>query len=347
MPGLPTIENADFSDKKVILRADLDVKVEEGKILESWRLDLVLPTISAILDKGAKQVLITGHMGRPDGKPDEALSLKPLTSFFSEKITPDIEFIEYKEFSQYFEVQEKILASTKRLVLLENLRFWPQEEANDEQFATQLAYGMDIFVNDAFGSSHRAHASIVGIPKNTPSYLGLQFEKEIENLSRVFDNPKHPVVALISGAKKDKIDYLEKFKSFSDKVLVSGRLPEYMPEDNLDPKLIVARLNPDKEDITIHSIENFETEVAKAGTIILAGPVGMYEDLGHRLGTQRVFEAIAKAEALKIAGGGDTIAAINTFNLSKNFDWISAGGGAMLDFLANKTLPGLDAIANK
>lgn len=347
MPGLPTIENAEFSDKKVILRADLDVKVEEGKILESWRLDLVLPTISSILDKGASQILIVGHMGRPDGKPDEKLSLKPLVNFFSEKVTPEIEFIEYQEFSQYFQVQEKILASTKRLVLLENLRFWPQEEANDEQFATQLAYGMDVFVNDAFGSSHRAHASIVGLPKQISPYLGLQFEKEIENLGKVFDNPKHPVIALISGAKKDKTQYFEKFKSFCDKILVSGRLPEYMPEDNLDPKLLVAKLNPDKEDITIHSIENFEIEVAKAGTIILAGPIGLYEDLGHRLGTQRVFEAVAKSDALKIAGGGDTISAINTLNLSKNFDWISAGGGAMLDFLANKTLPGIDAIANK
>lgn len=344
---IPNIQGIDFKEKRVILRADLDVPVVEGKVREEWRLGLILPTLSHILDQGAKQVLIIGHMGRPEGKVDEQFSLSPLLEYFKERITPDAEFVGHQPFDLYFEIQEKILGSQTRLVLLENLRFWPEEESNSESFSEQLAYGMDMYVNDAFGSSHRSHASIVGITKFLPAYLGLQFEKEIENLGSVFENPTRPVVALINGVKKDKLDYIEGFKAFCDHILIGGRLPEFLPEDFEDPKLTIAKLNPDKEDITIHSIESFERKVAEAKTIIVSGPIGKYEDPGHRLGTKRVFEAIAKADAYTVAGGGDTIAAINTLNLVKNFDWISAGGGAALEFLVHKTLPGIEAIIAK
>lgn len=347
------LNQAQVSGKKVLLRADLDVPIVNGAITEKWRLDLLVPTISYLLDHGATQILIVGHMGRPvevEGEHDMSLSLRPLEQFFKETITPETCFIEHQPFNVYYQVQEEIFKCNKKLILLENLRFWHQEEAADPSFAQQLAYGMDLFVNDAFASSHRPHASIVGIPNYLPSFVGLQFEKEIQNLNKIFENPKRPVIGIINGIKKDKLDYVEAFKEFCDKVLIAGRLPDYLPDDHsghADPKLLIARLNPDKEDITIHSIEKFEQEISLAGTIILSGPVGKYEDTGHKLGTERVYIAVSRSNAFKIAGGGDTIAAINSFGIAKSFNWISAGGGAMLEFLAHKTLPGLQALVSK
>lgn len=344
---LPKLDTLDFSDKKVVLRADLDVPVKENTILEHGRLDTLIPTISAILDKGAKQILIIGHRGRPEGKVVEDFSLKPLIPFFTEKISPDIDFIPHQSFSVYYQVQEEILKSTKRIVLLENLRFWPEEEQNVKEFAEQLAYGQDIYVNEAFGVSHRSHASIVGIPQFIKHAAGIQFSKEVENLEKVLSNPAKPVVSLISGVKKDKLEYLEGFKKISDRVLIAGRLPEFVPEDYEDHRVLVAQLNPDKEDITIRSIEKFEEAISTAGTIILSGPISKYEDPGHKLGTERVFMAISKSSAYKIAGGGDTQAAIKAFHIENTFNWISTGGGAMLEFLAKGTLPGIEALQNK
>lgn len=347
MTDYPKFETANMEGKKVVVRADLDVDIQNDSILDTTRLEGALLTLSATLDKGAKSVLLIGHRGRPENGFDEDLSLAPLVEFFKSRLTEDLGFVGYRPTSQYFEAQEEVLKSPSRVTLLENLRFWKEEEGNDTDFAQNLAYGQELYVNDAFASSHRAHASIVGVPKVISGYIGSQFEKEIQNLSKVFENPKKPVVSIISGVKKDKLDYLEGFKKFSDTVLVGGRLPEYMGEGDEDPKLLVGRLNPDKEDLTIHSIEKFEEQIATAGTIIFAGPPGLYEDPGHKLATERVIAAIANnIGALRIAGGGDTGAAIHHFHAENSFDWISSGGGATLEFLANGTLPGLSALVN-
>jgi phosphoglycerate kinase len=336
MENYPKLETLEVRDKVVIVRADLDVDIKDGSVVNPQRLENLLPTINALLDKGATRIIVIGHRGRPEGK-DESLSLRELQTFFKEKVTPDVFFAQSIEDAHNMET---------KLVLLENLRFWPEEEANDSGFASQLASLGEVYVNDAFASSHREHASIVGIPKLLPSALGIQFQKEIENLSKVFDNPKHPVVAIIGGAKKDKLEYLEYFKEFCDKVLIGGRLPEFLGDEYTHPKVIVARLMPDKEDITIHSMEAFEEAINHAGTVVFAGPVGLYEDGAHVQGTKRVLEAIAQSGAFKVAGGGDTEAAIKTFGYEKSFDWISSGGGASLDFLVNKTLPGLTALVH-
>lgn len=335
------------ADKKVILRGDLDVNIKEGVIVDPTRLENLLPTISQILDGQVKSILLIGHLGRPEGEPKEEFSLKPLVEFFKSKLGVEIDFVEYQPIDQWFRVQEQILQSTAKITILENLRFWPEEENNDTNFAQQLAYGQDLYVNEAFASSHREHASIVGIPKVIPGVLGPRFVEEVENLSVVFNEPQKPVISIISGLKKDKLDYIDGFKKFSDQILIGGRLPEFIPESNEDPQLMIGKLNPDKEDLTIHTVEHFEEEILKAHTIIIAGPPGYYEDAGHRLGTQRILNAIANnVDAYKIAGGGDTAAAIKTFNLEKSFNWISSGGGASLEFLAKGTLPGIIALTS-
>lgn len=329
--NLPKITDLDVAGKSVLLRLDLDCDLDPNDL----RIKASEETLDYLKEKGAK-IIIIAHKGRPafaDASTRQALSLKPFQSIF-DKWGVTVE---------------------------ENLRFDPGEESNDPEFAKNLIKKLgDVYpggasfayVNEAFASSHREHASIVGLPKLLPHAAGFRFEKEVENLSKVFNNPKHPVVFLLSGAKEDKLNYLDGIKKFADKILIGGRLPDYTGDEKLisvnlraeSEKVMVGNLNQDKEDITLNTIDRFIEEVKKAGTIIVSGPLGKYEDEGHRQGTERVFKAVAESFAFKIAGGGDTEKAITTMSLSKGFDWISVGGGAMLEFLVNKTLPGIDAL---
>lgn len=349
--NIPLLKDLQVSGKSVIVRADLDVKIDEhGEVKDDSRLSELLPTLTTLFDMGATKITLVGHMGRPEAQPNSTYSLEPLLSYFQSRFTPDTAFLSHKPMQEFFETYDEFSRTNARLVLLENVRFYKEEEENSTLLAEQLLYFGDCFVNESFASAHRAHASVALLPqlmlRKSPNSVaaGLHFEQEIENLSRVLKEPKHPVIFLISGLKEDKLTFLDKFRESADSILIAGRLPEFMPEDAGDPKVVVARLNPDKEDITIHTIELFEQTIASAGTVFVSGPMGKFEEPGHRLGTQRVFEAIAKSHALKIAGGGDTTTAINLLKLQDSFDWISSGGGASLEFVANGTLPGIEAL---
>lgn len=321
MINLPLLTDFDLKDKKVIVRADLDLPAQAGfdpSDLNNLRLTSLTPTLDYLKSQDA-QITIIGHRGRPGGKIDEALSLKPFEPYFTKWGAK----------------------------VVENLRFNSGEESNSEDFAKSLAQGQDFFVNEAFAVSHREHASVVGLPKLLPHAAGLRFAEEVKNLSMVFQDAREPVVMVISGLKADKLQFIEDFLKFTDKALIGGRLSEYIHDTSplrKSEKVIVADLIGDKEDITIHSIERFESEIKKAGTIVVSGPIGKFEEEGHRQGTKRVFEAIAKSNAFKVVGGGDTESAIKMLGLDGKFDWISVGGGAMLTFLAKGTLPGIEAL---
>jgi phosphoglycerate kinase len=325
--NLPKIEDLDFQNKKVLLRADLDVDVSKDGL---GRLEVLLPTLKTLAEKASK-ITIIGHKGRPGGKEAKELSLEPVGIALEKLLIQELG-------------KEKV--ESLDLVVEENLRFDSGEIENDEHYAEDLLEEGEVYVNEAFAASHREHTSIVRLPKLLPSAAGFRFVKEVENLEKVLNNPQKPVLLIIGGIKKDKLDYLEDFKKFADKILIGGRLPEYMPEDTNDKRLLVAKLVMDKEDITIHSIEKFEEEISKAGTIVIAGPMGKCEEEGHMMGTKRVFEAIASSQAYKVAGGGETQKVISTLGLTKKFDWISVGGGASLEFLAKGTLPGIEALLN-
>jgi len=322
--NLPKLTDLDVSNKKVLVRADLDIDVTE-----TYRLEALLPTLKYLSSKSSKIILI-GHRGRPDGKVVEEFKMKPV------------------------ENELRKIASGIPFEILENLRLDPGEEANDLEYAKNLALLGDVYVNEAFGNSHRDHASIVGLPKLLPHAAGLRFVEEVNNLSKVFDNPKRPVLFIVGGSKKDKLDCIEDLKNIADKILIGGRLPDYLRDTGyslpvrqagiLDTKILVANLLPDKEDINPNSMEKFEIEIEKAGTIVLAGPMGKYEDEGHGQGTERIFKAVANSPAFKIAGGGDTVKILQALSAVEGFDWISVGGGAMLEFLAKRTLPGIEAL---
>ena len=316
---MPNVTDLNVAGKKVLLRLDLDTDSDPNDL----RIKASEETLNYLKDKGSK-IIIIAHKGRPDGKIEDGLSLKSFQPIF-----------------------DKWGATVE-----ENLRFDPGEEGNDPEFAKKLASLGDVYVNEAFASSHREHASIIGVPKLLPHAAGFRFEKEIENLSKVFDEPKHPVIFLLSGVKEDKLSYLEGIKKIADKVLIGGRLPDFLGDEKLvsvrsrgeDEQVIIGNLTMDKEDITLNTIDRFIEEIKKAKTIVVSGPLGKYEDEGHRQGTERVFKAVAASGAFKVAGGGDTEKAISLLAISDKFSWISVGGGAMLEFLTKRTLPGIEAL---
>jgi 3-phosphoglycerate kinase len=320
MINLPKLTDLDVSGKRVLLRLDLDTdKID----LTDYRIRSSIETLDYLKEKEAK-IIIIAHKGRPEGKVDESLSLKPFQPIF-----------------------DKWGAEVK-----ENLRFDPGEENNDPEFAKKLASWGDVYINDAFATSHRESASIIGLPKLLPHAIGFRFAKEVENLSKVFENPIRPLLFIVGGSKKDKPEYIKSLESLSDKILIGGRLPEYYGDMALESvrnkseqnKLVLANLVQDKEDITLNSIEVFEKEISKAKMIVLAGPMGKYEVEGHGQGTERIFKAVASSNAFKIVGGGDSLVVIAKYKLEDKFDWVSVGGGACLEFLANKTLPGIEVM---
>ncbi len=345
----PKITDIEVGNKKVILRADLDV---DKPTQDDARLKAVADTIKYLISKDAK-VIVMGHRGRPEGKVNNEFSLKPVCDVLSKIIEKDIKFIYDIAGAEAKEESNKL--QNGGVLCLENLRFDTREEANDEQFAKSLAELGEVYINESFASSHRAHASIVGLPSKCKSEsksvaMGFRFEKEIENLSKVFEGPRRPLMFIISGLKKDKLDYVKSFEESADKILIGGRLPELMGDKALESvrlqtgNVIVGNLNMDKEDITLNTVDVFCKEIKDAGTIVVSGPLGKFEDEGHRQGTEKVMSAVVMSSAFKVAGGGDTEDAIRLLNLQDKFDWISVGGGAMLEFLSTHILPGIEAL---
>lgn len=312
---LPQITDVDVTGKRVLLRLDLDTKPDVNDL----RVQSSFETLDFLKGK-ASEIIILAHKGRPNGKFDESLCLKPFQQIF-----------------------DKWGAKVH-----ENLRFDYREMENNLDFTKEIASMGEVYINDSFAESHRNAASIVGLPKLLPHAAGFRFHKEIENLSKIFV-PTRPLLILISGVKKDKLEMIEPLSNLADKVLAGGRLPEFLGDNTesvrmQNGKVIIGNLTMDKEDITLNTIQKFKEEIIKAKTIVLAGVLGKYEDEGHSQGTKEIFSAIAASPAFKIVGGGDSLAAIEKYNLTEKFDWVSVGGGAMLDFLTKKTLPGIEAL---
>jgi phosphoglycerate kinase len=340
---LPKLPDIDVAGKRILLRADLDVPFADGKIEDDTRIQAGLPTIEYLLEKGASQIIIIGHAGRPQGV-DKSLSLAPVASWFMQKLVASSQQLEATHLSGFdgWKITDKVS-------LLENLRFDEGEEKNDPEFSKQLASLADIYIDDAFSVVHREHASIVGVAKLLPHVAGLRLEKEVEVLSNVLENPKRPLVVLIGGSKMEtKLPVIRKMTDVADHVLVGGKLPsEHEALIDIDTKKVtVATLSLDETDITAASVEKFIEELGKAQTIVWNGPMGLIKEdaLDTEKGTREVAEAIAQSAAYKVVGGGDTLGYLKHLRLAEKFDFVSTGGGAMLDFLAGEKLPGLEAL---
>lgn len=331
------IEDLDFQNKRVFLRGDIDVPVKNGVVQDSERLQYLLPTIRFLFSKNSR-VLLAGHMGRPKNNQDFSLSTKHLVTTLYSLLK--IEIVHFPTF-------QEVKLSSDTLGLLENLRFWPEEENNDENFAKQLTALADVYVNDAFAAINRNHASIVGVPKLLPHAAGLRLETEVEVLSRVLANPKKPQVVVIGGVKiETKLPVIVNLAKTADWVLIGGLLAEEARRENLQfPKnVILAKLTDGGKDISVESIEIFKKIIQTAGQIILNGAMGVFEETDHEMGTREVAQAVAGSKAEKIAGGDATILALKKFGFFAKIDWVSSGGGAMLEFLSGRVLPGITAL---
>ena len=327
MRFLSQLAQEDLKGKTCLLRINLDLKYSHR---ESLRIDAVLPTFEFLIKNGAK-ILILSHRGRPEG-PDPDFSLKPMIRILLPKISN---------------------RHSTSINWLENLRFDPREQHNDDSLAKELAARGDIFVNDDFATSHRACASLVAITKYLPSYAGLLLEKEIKNLSQVMTNPEKPLVMIIGGAKiDDKIGVIENFKNKADYFLMGS---SYLGIKNQELRIKGAESkivwpedwvgHDDKKlDIGPQTIEKFSQIIAQAKTIIWNGPMGLLEDPRYLNGSLKIAGAIIKSNAFSVIGGGETTQLLLELGLEKRFSFVSTGGGAMLEFLSGKKLPALEAL---
>jgi phosphoglycerate kinase len=324
----------DLKGKRVLIRTDWNVPMEKGKVLDTSRIEVSLPTIKWVLQNGGSAVIMS-HLGRTGE------SLKPVFEIF-EASFPSI-FIE-KPFSTEGRAQISNLKPGEGAVI-ENLRSEPDEELNSEQYAKELASLGNIYVNDAFSASHREHASIVGIPKFIPSYAGFRFVEEYEKLSQAF-SPDHPFLFILGGAKfETKLPLVEKFLEIADDIFVGGALavtasllPIGQNSKIMFPVGDIAALDANKE-----TLDLLQEKIKDAKFVLWNGPLGKYE-AGYKEGTLALTKLLSESKARVIVGGGDTENVIDELGLGEKFYFISLAGGAMLNFLANGTLPGIEAL---
>ena len=389
-----TLKSFDFNGKRALVRVDFNVPLSNGQITNDDRIIKSLPTIKFLLENGASVVLMS-HLGRPKGEYKEELSLKPVADRLSELLNREVKFISTKDV-----VDEKVVDLAKSLksnevMLLENTRFVKGEEKNDEEFSKKLASLGDIYVNDAFGTSHRAHGSNVGVSKFLPSCIGFLVEKEVKYIKDAIENPKRPFVAILGGAKvSDKIGVINNLLNKVDKIIIVGAMAytfiksegyevgkSLVEEDKLElakellekakekgVKLIlptdtvvstgieegnkgevvsITDIPNDKlgVDIGPKTIEIIENELKDAKTVIWNGPAGVFENPEFAKGTYSIAKTLSDLEdAITIIGGGDSASAIAKTGLQDNISHISTGGGASLELLEGKPMPGVEAI---
>ncbi|MCK5490659.1 MAG: phosphoglycerate kinase [Candidatus Pacebacteria bacterium] len=385
MKSIREIKN--LKGKKVLVRVDFNVPVGDDGVVdgkEDWRIKAVLPTIQYLLKNEAK-IILMAHIGRPEGKVVEEMKLGPVQDRLSELLelsvtrAPDCIGDVVREIVDEMQVGE--------IVLLENLRFYKEEEENDEEFAKKLASIADIYINDAFSVSHRVHASVSAITKSLPSYAGLLLEKEVKILSEAIGNPKRPATIIIGGAKAEtKLPIIKFVMDKYDYILVGGVVANvmlkakgidigksmlgdidheevkkidlddkklYIPFDVIvcNSKIKRVELTPMSKigderilDIGPDTEELFSRIIADSKMIIWNGPMGKFENEKFASGTRKIAEAVVQSKGYKIIGGGDTITALDQFGYLDKMDYVCTGGGAMLEFLAGKKMPGIEAL---
>jgi phosphoglycerate kinase len=341
-----SVETADVEGKVVLVRSDLNVPLEDGRIADDTRIQASLPTLRLLLERGAREIRVCSHLGRPKTDEDRAkYAIAPVRTAVRAAI------------------------GDERVEVLENTRFNPGETKNDPEFARELAAGCDLYVNDAFGSAHRAHSSTVGVAELLPAYAGLLLLEELKNLGRLLGDVARPFVIVSGGAKvEDKIGVLQNLGEKADAVLIGGKMAEDVRNGNpftfeaILPVDVVAatafaadaetRVTPFDAlpegwlglDVGPETREEFARRIAGAGTVFWNGPMGVFEWPAFAAGTVAVAEAVAACDGFTVVGGGDSVRAVHEAGVADRISWISTGGGASLELLEGKELPGVKAI---
>ena len=387
-----TICDIDVKGKKVIVRVDFNVPIQDGAISDDTRMVAALPTIKYLLEHGAAVILMS-HLGRPKGQRKPELSLEPVAQHLSELLDMEIAFSEDCVGAAAKAAADQLQPG--QVLILENLRFYAEEEANDAEFAKELASLADIYVNDAFGTAHRAHASTAGITAYLPAVGGFLIEKEIKGLGAAINDPKRPLVAIIGGAKvSDKIPVIENLLEKVDKLVICGGMANTflaaqgcdMQNSLLEPERIkwaaeLLQTEAAKKillPLDVVAAEKFAADAAHqvvdvdkmpagwmtmdagpksralfisalqdAATVVWNGPLGVFEMPEFARGTMEMAQAVAASDAFTIIGGGDSVSAVKQAGVADKVSHISTGGGASLEFLEGKILPGIDALNDK
>ena len=389
-----TVKDLELEDKKVLLRCDFNVPQDENlNITDDTRIRASLATIKYILSQSPKKLILISHLGRPDGKATAKYSLKPVALRLKELLGQEVRMLA----DCVGETVKKDIESAKEtLILLENSRFHPEEEKNDPEFSRSLASLAEVFVNDAFGTAHRAHGSTEGVTHYLKSASGLLLEKEINYLGGALEKPKKPFIVILGGAKvSDKITVIENLLPKADEIIIGGGMcytflkaqgrqigNSKLEKDKIDLardilaqakkqnvkiSLPIDNIVTDKigegskaeivgedipegligVDIGPKTIESYCADLRGAQTILWNGPLGIFEIDAFANGTKKVAECISKLKAITIIGGGDTAAAVSKFGLEDKMTHVSTGGGASLEFLEGKTLPGIAALTER
>ena len=389
MKSITDLEN--LNNQIVLLRLDLNVPILDGKITDTNRIDKIIPTINFLLSKNAK-IIIISHVGRPKGKFKSELSLQPIRDNLSSQVNENVKLEQANIFN--LKKDELFKSADEKLIILENIRFYPEEENNNEKFSEHLAKLGDIYVNDAFSCSHREHASVTSITKFIPSFSGLQINLEVEALKKITTEIKKPITCIIGGSKiSTKVDIIKNLIPKFDNIVIVGAMANnilkykgynigaslfeknsekivekifsevkknsckiYFPEDvkvgkNLDDNSIQKSLNQIENDDMIldvgsKTIQNIKSVIDNSSTILWNGPLGYFENPNFSIGSLEIAKYIGNKEGqiYSVIGGGDTVSIINSIKIKNKFNFVSTAGGAFLEYLEGKILPGIKAL---
>lgn len=389
---LNTVRDADLTNKRVLIRVDFNVPLKDGVVKDATRIIAALPTINYILDRPGTSLVVMSHFGRPKGQKNPEFSMIPVGKKFQEllkrpvKVASDVIGPDVKN--------EVMSLKAGEVLLLENCRFYPQEEANDSDFAKELASYGDVYVNDAFGTAHRAHASTEGVAHFLPAYAGFLIEKEVKFMAPLLENPEKPFVAIIGGAKvSSKITVLESLAKTCNTIIIGGgmaytflkvlghKIGKSLVEEDFFgtaesflktakekgvrvilpvDHVCASSFDESAKPVSVNSVDipddlmgmDIGPETAKliaevltdAKSVVWNGPMGVFEFSQFAKGTEDVAKALASSKAVTVVGGGDSVAAVNKFGLADSISHVSTGGGASLEFLEGKVLPGIKAL---
>jgi len=385
-----SVRDLDVRGKRVLVRVDFNVPIKDGEVTDDTRIQRALPTIRYLLEQGARPVLIS-HLGRPKGEPDPKYAMDPVTGRLEELLGEPVKKLDAATGP---ESEKALNDSDEGVVLLENSRFYPGETKNDPEFSEQLASLADLYIDDAFGAAHRAHATTVGVAEHLPAAAGLLMEDELDNLDEVLRDPECPFVAILGGAKaSDKVGVIESLLNVANTLLIGGAMcftffkargyevgssfveEDYLEEakrlmeeaegrivlpvdivvaeemkEDAEPETVEIGLIPPGKmglDIGPETVEEFRRYITEAKTIFWNGPMGVFETEAFAKGTEGVARAVAESEAKSVVGGGDSVAAVRKLGLEDEMGFISTGGGASLEYVEGKELPGVAVLPEK
>jgi phosphoglycerate kinase len=340
------IQEGFFENKNVLVRADFNVAIAEGKVKEKFKIEACRETVEYLSSQSGTKVAIISHLGRPEGKVNLEFSLEQIKNELESIINKKILFVS----DCVGDVVKEALNNLKdgEVLLLENVRFHDGDEKNDAEFAQKLSENFDFFINDAFSVCHRNQASVTGVTKYIKSYAGFWLQEEIKNLNKVIHEPEKPATAIIGGAKiETKLPLIKRFEDTYSHILVGGKIANEAISQEIvfsDKVILPVDFAEDKLDIGPETIKKFKQIISHSRVVVWNGPMGKFEQTPFDIGTREILDAVIECDAFTLIGGGESVQVLEENNLMDKISFVSTGGGAMLEYLSGNSMPGIEAL---